>query len=244
MWPLNSAQAFSDPDFFADVSTEGGGSGRYFTGAPQDPFSCEVCHRGGTAPTVTMNGLPERFTPGERYEVTLRFAGTEASHALQLEVARPDGGHAELQLTSRDNPTLAERCEGLADGALAAYAIEVDEDRRILGVQDCGASEIAFAFTAPAVNELYFAMGMVRSDSSGGPEGDGTLAMRQVLTRAQADESPGASGAGCQVLARGDSAGAGWLVLLLGAHRGLRRCYRRRLHTVKGSLEVRAHEGR
>jgi hypothetical protein len=52
------AHAFQNPDTFPAEPTQGGGGGRFFTGAPRDAFTCEVCHRSESAPSVLVYGLP------------------------------------------------------------------------------------------------------------------------------------------------------------------------------------------
>ncbi len=187
-----SARAFSDADVFAQPALTGGGEGRYFTGSRTDPYSCSVCHSGGTAPEVTVTGLPDRIEPGERSEVTIRWKGPDTSHALQLELATEDGTHAELALTALDRLPRQQRCEQLEEGDPAVYAIDL-EQRRVLGVSDCGASELRFSFTPKDDEELYFSLGVVRSDGSGTPDGDGVLEVRRRIGARAANDAGGCS---------------------------------------------------
>ena len=199
-----SARAFSAQEIFAEPSEAGGGAGRFFSGSPVDPFSCDVCHRGGDVPQVELEGLPERILPGERYEVRVGFAGDDASHALHLELMQEDGTHADLVLPAEHEATREARCDGLADSVPAFYAVDLGR-RRVLGVQDCGASELRFSFTAPEVDRLYFALSVVRSDSSATAAGDGTAQVRRVL---RAESAAGSSSGGCSVASRQSSAGS------------------------------------
>ena len=227
------ARAFSAQEIFAEPSEEGGGAGRYFSGSPEDPFSCEVCHRGGDTPKVELEGLPERFVPGEHYDVRVGFAGDEASHALHLELMQEDGTHADLVLPEESEATRKARCDGLADSVPAFYVVDLGR-RRVLGVQDCGASELTFSFTAPEVDRLYFALSVVRSDSSATATGDGTTQVRRVL-RAESAASSGSGGCGVtsfppsRQLSAG-SAGYGFRLLALG---GLLLCAWRRCRLFK-----------
>lgn len=202
---VGPAAAFSDPDRYAAPSTEGGGGGRHFTGSRADGFSCSVCHRGGEAPDVTFEGLPEQLTPGTRYPVVVRWRPIDVSYAIQLEISGPDGRHAQLEIPALDDLPASARCDGEIDGAPAVYAIDLG-DRRVVGVQDCGATELAFAFTAPdGVVEL--AAGIVRSDSSADPEGDGVLEVRRRF-------GDDANAGGCS--SAPDAGGAlAWLALLM-----------------------------
>lgn len=204
---LPTTWAFSDPSLFGEPAQHGGGGGRYFTGSSRDGFGCSVCHRGGTEPRVTVEGLPDRFVPGTRYEVTLRWDEPDVSHALQLELSDPAGRHANLDVAAPDDLPAASRCEGEADGVPAVYLVELEE-RRILGVQDCGASEVSFSFTAPDEPELQFSAGIVRSDSSATADGDGVLELRWTIPQEGQD-----SGEGCSVGSRG--AAPSWSVLVV-----------------------------
>jgi hypothetical protein len=70
--------------------------------------------------------------------------------------------------------------------------------RRIIGVQDCGASLLSFSFVAPSSDKLYFALGAVRSDGSSTADGDGVLEVRDVLLRASATSRS----TGCSLVSR------------------------------------------
>lgn len=170
------ALAFSDPVRFAAPAAEGGGAGRHFTGTPEDGFGCGVCHRGALPPSVTLEGFPTRTEPGARYEVTVRWASPELSHALHLELVGATGRHPAVELVNAADPPSEERCEGDPEGAPAVYSVDLGS-RRVLGVQDCGATSLSFSFVAPA-EPLYLAFGAVRSDGSATPEGDGVLEHR------------------------------------------------------------------
>ncbi|MET0389931.1 MAG: hypothetical protein ABW321_28420, partial [Polyangiales bacterium] len=165
--------AFSDTALFAEPSLSGGGAGRYFTGSRQDPHACSVCHDHGEKPAaVEITGLPERLVPGQRHEVAVSWDAGEASHSLHLELAARDGTHAKLELGSLETLSARSRCEESDDGDAAVFSVDIGK-RRILGVTDCGASELRFSFTVPDVPELFLSLGVVRSDGSGTSEGDG-----------------------------------------------------------------------
>lgn len=200
-----SARAFSDPEMFAASPLEGGGGGRYFTGSPTDGQTCAACHRGGPEPVMTLSGLPERFEPGRRYEVAVRWQDMQAPHALQLELLSERGESPELALP--DPLPAADRCDSLPDGDPATY-VKVSGARRIVGVRDCRASELRFSFVAPAARRLIFAATAVRSDSQGDSEGDGVSELRAVIY----DSARGRPSSGCAAAGRTDG---GWLLCLL-----------------------------
>jgi hypothetical protein len=201
------AAAFSDPTAFADDVLAGGGAGKYFTGSPRDPYSCSVCHAGGKTPEVKITGMPDRLVAGSKHDVRIRWGAAKESHALNLELMTKDGTHSGVELTDLTTLPKQERCEQSEDGEPAVFSVDVDR-RRILGVQDCGASELRFSFTTPDAPALYFTMGVVRSDGSGAPEGDGVFELRRRITR---DGTEADVASGCSVmLASKASGGAAW----------------------------------
>jgi len=197
------AWAFSAPERFAMPAVDGGGGGRFFTGAPADGHACGVCHQGGVAPEITirtqdaarlvLQNLPLSYQPGQRYTVTLTWPATGGSHALALELTDAEGRHPAVEHTPAASTPPQSRCDGLPNGPSAVYAVDVGA-RRILGVEDCGATQLDFSFVAPDTPELYFGAGIVRSNSSGTAEGDGVLELRHTLRRA------GSTTAACAVL--------------------------------------------
>lgn len=207
LWP-SQLRAFSDPELFAEAPQSGGGGGRQFTGSPRDGYSCAVCHRDGVVPEIEISGLPDAFEPARLYEVTLRWDGTLASHALQLELLTEAGEHPEVEIEPPEVLTELGRCDGDPEGDPANYAVDV-EGRRVVGIRDCGASRVSFQFAAPDAAKLYFAASIVRTDSSGTAEGDGVLDLRRVLKR----RGDARAGDGCELTAGRD--GSGWCAGLL-----------------------------
>ena len=207
------AQAFSDPTLFAAPAAEGGGNGRFFTGSPVDGLACGVCHQGGETPAVSLTGLPSELVPRRGSEVRLGWDNAIAPHALQLELVDAQGAQPDTELLALDALPSTSRCEGDESGEPAVYLTSVGS-RRIVGVQDCGASELRFAFTAPDSSALYFAMGMVASDGSATASGDGVLELRKTLE--QAGQAASFSGGACSFQGAPARGGPFLLVGLLG----------------------------
>jgi hypothetical protein len=203
------ARAFSDPALFAEAPELGGGGGRWFTGSRLDGYTCAVCHSGGKEPSVTLTGLPESFEPGASYRVTVRWEPATISHAVQLELTDKAGKHASVALPLASDLRGASRCESADDGELATYLV-VRGTRHIVGASDCGASEVSFDFVAPDESKLYFNAVVVRSDSSGTPEGDGVLSLRRSLVRR--GESTSVASCGVQGTGAGSGQGSGLLL--------------------------------
>ncbi|MEZ4404005.1 MAG: MYXO-CTERM sorting domain-containing protein [Kofleriaceae bacterium] len=213
------ARAFSEQARFAEPAVDGGGGGRYFTGAPGDGLACSVCHRGGVAPTATVDGLPVGgFTPGQRYNVTVTWPNDGRPYALALELSDAAGAQPGVTLPALADQPAAMRCAAPASGTSAAWTADVGP-RRVVGVTNCGAHQLTFAFTAPASDKLFFGLGLVATDGSETAEGDGVVEVRQRL----AQDGPVGAG-GCAIGGGGDGAGAATGLLVgLGALVGRRR---------------------
>lgn len=174
------AAAFSDYELFSADPLLSGGGGRYFTGSPVDGFGCSVCHRGGPEPQVAFHGLPAgEYVPGASYDVEVVWSEPQVPHALALEFVNPLG-QAAGQLIPLEPVDASGRCTGEATGQPAVY-MAAAEGRSILTLDDCGAANLRFRFTAPADPRVVFAASVVRSDGSETPDGDGVLEVRQVL---------------------------------------------------------------
>lgn len=204
-----TARAFSDPELFAQPALRGGGGGRFFTGSPADGQACSVCHRGGVEPVVGVLGLPDEFDVGAQYDVTVRWTQPEVAHGLQLELLTDATVSPRVELPAPELLSSGARCESSAEGDPAVYVTE-SAGRTIVGVRDCGASELTFRFVAPDARRIAFAASVVRSNSSGTADGDGALDLRRVLyARGQTPEASGCT------LVDADGAQRSDLVLLL-----------------------------
>lgn len=197
-----SAAAYSDPALFGQGVDKGGGGGRYFTGSRVDGYACSVCHRGGPPARFVVDGIPDAPVAGQRYELTVHWADPDTPHALQLELLTPSGAHPQVAITPAAMQPPESRCESKADGNPAVYATDVGA-RRIVGVEDCGASSVTVSFVATG-EPIELAIGGVVSDGSDSAEGDGTFELRQMI-----GEHIVASGGGgaCDTAGQG-----GWLV--------------------------------
>ena len=176
-----TALGFSEPERYAEPAIDGGGGGRFFTGAPPDGLSCSVCHDGGDPPEVEVTGLPDHIDAGTRYELRLRWPDDGRAHALTLELIDADGDHPAVELLALADQAPEERCAAPAAATSAAYQVDLDR-RRIIGVTDCGAHALTVAFTPTSDEDLFFAVGVVASDASETTTGDGVLELRRTLT--------------------------------------------------------------
>lgn len=247
----SSAHAFSDPGRFALPALEGGGGGRQFTGAPGDGFGCGVCHQGGQDPIVAIawrnltndvpleTALPRTFVPGVTYNLTLSWPPDRGSHALQMELM-DDLGHSPLvTLTPPAEASPASRCDGVGSAPPAFYSHDLGF-RRVVGVLDCGASEVSVSFTAPSTKTLTFALGVVLSNSAGNSQGDGVLEIRHEL------RAEGTPMAGCSLppaTRKKSSAPKAWAFFALLASRHLlrrRHSKRKATYAVVSSTDTRS----
>ncbi|MEO7097062.1 MAG: hypothetical protein ABI175_27630 [Polyangiales bacterium] len=173
------AHAFSDPALFGQGVDKGGGDGRYFTGSRADGYACSVCHRGGTAPTIVVDGIPDAPVAGTRYELVIHWPDPTTAHALQLELTTPSGGAPSVTITPAAMLPAESRCDGLPAGAPAVYTVDAGV-RKIVGVEDCHASSVTVSFVATG-EPIDLAIGAITSDENGDVEGDGTYELRMVI---------------------------------------------------------------
>ncbi len=177
----SAALAFSELTRFAEPAIDGGGAGRYFTGAPTDGYSCHVCHDDVAAPAVTVTGLPERIAPGTTYDLTLRWPADERAYSLALELIDADGAPPATALPALADQPPEMRCAADRTGASAAQLVSVGA-RRIVYVEPCGASEVTVRFTPASDEDLFLGAGVVAADGFETADGDGTFELRRTLT--------------------------------------------------------------
>lgn len=150
--PTAGARAFQNPDTFAGSPTKAGGGGRYFTGAPLDAYTCEVCHRSEAAPAVRVFGLPDgSYAPGALYSVTIDWPDDLARVALMMEMTDTTG-HAIGTWSEPDPTTLtaADLCTLSTDTPAGTRIIPIGTERSIVSAIDCGQHQTTMNWTAPA----------------------------------------------------------------------------------------------
>lgn len=217
----STAQAFSEPLLYSEDALNGGGGGRFFTGAPLDGYSCSVCHEGGAAPSVSVSGFPLSYVPGQTYQVAVTWTQPTSPHALNLEVVDTSGratgvlalplpedvGEDDLCILSDDEAFRSEQASSLVESGA----------RRIVAVRGCGARSLHFSFTAPDQPKALLAASVVRSDKSADTHGDGVLALRLVGER-QGQARAWSSAESCGISPVGQSSeSAAAVIALLGA---------------------------
>jgi len=178
------AAAFSEYEEFERSAVEGGGGGRYFTGSFNDGFSCNVCHRDAPPPTDgELTGLPlDGYVAGETYALELELPDGASGAALEV-TDELGNGMGTLELVGGPQP--ADLCLPV-DGAPAepaAHLNDLPQSRRVATVDGCGASRLRVTWTAPAspAGPMWLHAGVVASDGSGDPTGDGVLTYSQVI---------------------------------------------------------------
>lgn len=205
------AHAYSELARFAEPAVEGGGDGRYFTGAPTDGHACSVCHGGAAAAAVTVEGLPDRITAGTRYDLSLSWPDDGRTYALALELVDDAGNHPAVTV-----PPLAQQPAGMKCAQPAGTAAVATVDlggRRVVSVAPCGARRLELTFTPSSDRPLYFGVGAVASDQQETPEHDGVFELRRDLSAGSGGCSAGGAPAG----------GATGLLLVAGLLRRRRR---------------------
>jgi hypothetical protein len=230
------ASAFSDPMSFQNDVSQGGGGGRFFTGAPADGYTCSVCHTGAPSADVQVDGLPlHGYTPGVAYEVTIDWADNLDNVALAAEL---NDGNAQAAGTLRLPPQKElfepERCVPVEAGLPAGMLIDASP-RTILEVPNCGAKRVRFLWIAPQqdVGTVWFAASLVRADGKSDANGDGVTNISTVLPSpsqgmADARKVTAELGLGCTALRAANGTRAPWFagiasVALLAHRRRARR---------------------
>jgi hypothetical protein len=172
---------YSSPASYAQpVLPEGGGGGRWFTGSPAEGFDCSVCHAGGEPIEFDIQGLPvEGWSPGQTYELQVRWNDPTAHVSLLAEFARADGaGIGRVELAPEASLLQDERCTS-GPRAAKIHALE-QEAREITSFDDCGARLLRLAWTAPeqADDDAWLFLAGVHSDASEDAAGDGVMIQR------------------------------------------------------------------
>lgn len=176
-----TALAYSDPAMFGETIDEGGGAGRYFTGSRAEGYSCSVCHSGGKEPSFIVDPLPDVLQAGTKYSLVIHWPDPGSPQALQLELVTPSGAHPTVTIPAAAMLPAESRCEGASAGIPAVYSVDVGR-RRIIGVEDCGASRVEISFIATG-EPIDVAIGGVRSNEDGTPSGDGVFDDRFTLSQ-------------------------------------------------------------
>ncbi|MBL8622983.1 MAG: hypothetical protein JNK64_16825 [Myxococcales bacterium] len=176
-----AAHAYSEISRFGEPAVDGGGGGRYFTGAPTDGYSCHVCHDDVAAPPVTVTGMPDHIDPGATYDLTLSWPDDGRKYSLALELVDADGTPPATALPALADQPPEMRCAGNRTGASAAQLVTVGA-RRIVYVEPCGAFQVTVSFTPPSDEDLFIGAGVVAADGFETSDGDGSYELRRKLT--------------------------------------------------------------
>lgn len=176
-----SALAFSDREMFADPVEQGGAAGRYFTGSRAEGYACSVCHQGGTPPRFEIDPLPAQLAAGQRYTLVVHWPDPTSPQALTVELATANGSHPQVTIPTGTAIPATSRCEGMSNGTPAVYSVDIGT-RRVIGVEDCGASRVEVSFVATG-DPIEVSVAGVRSNEDGSPNGDGVFEQRFKLDR-------------------------------------------------------------
>jgi hypothetical protein len=145
------------------------------TGGFGEP-TCVQCHFGNElndpAGSLTIEGLPERYTPGQAYRLIVRLRRPQmASAGFQLSARTPAGAQAGT-LAPADG---AERVQvQTADGI--RYAGHTEPGSRL---STPGAAEWPIVWTAPAAGPVTFSAAANAADDDRSPLGDYVYALER-----------------------------------------------------------------
>jgi hypothetical protein len=251
---VHVAHAFQNPDTFPADPTQGGGGGRFFTGAPLDAFTCEVCHRSESAPSVHVYGLPPgAYQAGALYRVTIDWPDELERVALMMEMT-DRRGLAVGTWTDVDPASLtpADQCTLTSDTPTGTRILPLDGPRAVISAIDCGQHQTTLNWIAPAQTDPLVPVQLPDAILSGAivvSNTNGKLAGDDAASFARNLAAPGAMPvAATDVLARcettrphGTTRGAGLtcLVALLSALR-LRARTRKRPRRLRPQSKLQA----
>ena len=199
-WLPVSARAYSDSALFALPVSEAGGGGRYYTGSPADPLSCDSCHHGATPPRIELLGLPSRYVPRATYELRVKWPKAIEHAASVIEVTDSEGrGAGTLVLPDPGSFLPEELCEPADAQVLAGQIEQADLGRMIASSPDCGQSMLRVQWTAPAedVGPVWVAGALVAADHDGNFSGDGVTTFAEPLPSFGSDLPDVTSRASC-----------------------------------------------
>jgi hypothetical protein len=233
------AHAYQNVGRFAVSPEEGGGGGRFFTGAPGDGYTCGVCHVAETSPHLAIDGLPiDGYVPGESYVVTIDWDDALPLVALNLTITdaagKPFGTVAGL---SPDQLTDADLCATTKTPDVVAASTA---DRNLVYVAACGGRQAAFQWTAPSsaappprngATDALFRGSLVASNADNAVTGDAVTDLSRVIgVKGPANPVAMKASAQCAALRRntGAAAGAGHALVAIAALLLARRSGRRR----------------
>ena len=224
------ASAYLDGRQFEAPVIEGGGGGRFFTGAPADGYTCAVCHRGGGSPQIQVDGIPaEGWDPGATYELAITLPTITRNTGATLEIADVNGvGAGTLGVLPDADLVAADRCRTME----RATGLVTLPGRLVARTEVCGATQTRVLWTAPAIipEELRLFVVTVAGNDSSDVSGDGvsTLAI-PLRARGSPEIGAGRLEQRCSVSAVGAAArSAWWLAPLVGALLLFRRARRKR----------------
>ena len=218
-WLPLPARAFSDPASFERSTPAAGGGGRFFTGSPADGYTCKVCHEGGTEPRLRVLGFADQnYIPGGSYEVMIDWLDAVTKFSALVEITDAQGRAAgSIRLPPRSELLPAELCEPAIDGVPAASLVEAT-NRQVIAVPDCGAKQLRFLWTAPAVDigPVWLAGSAVASDGQADVAGDGVTDVRRIIGSPTATESIATQlEGGCASVGARDLSSVSWFVAVM-----------------------------
>ena len=218
----SSARAFSDPLSYQDDVLLGGGGGRWFTGSTADGYGCDVCHDGGPAADLVITGLPlDGFSPGASYEIVIGWPSAEHVALLAELTDEARIGVGTLELPRPEATPESERCGGELLGApsSAVHALQDTSMRQLVSVVDCGARQVRFRWTVPAIapDAVWLHVGFITSNEDTTPEGDGVTMARRVMLRGGTSSEAEVVAQGCSALTprAASRAPAAWTSLIV-----------------------------
>ena len=146
------------------------------TGGFGEP-TCLMCHMGAKlndpAGSLTIEGLPERYTPGQAYRLIVRLRRPQmAAAGFQLSARTPAGAQAGTLAVPQGATTVK-----VERGAGVQYAGHTEPGSR---VATPGAAEWQVVWTAPTSGPVTFSAAANAADDDRSPMGDYVYALQRI----------------------------------------------------------------
>ena len=142
--------------------------------------TCQMCHLGAElndpAGALTIEGLPERYTPGQAYRLIVRLRRPQmAAAGFQLSARTPAGAQAgSLAVAAGSAAVKVETAAGIR------YAGHTEPGSRLAAP---GAAEWPVVWTAPAAGPVTFHVSANAADDDRSPLGDYVYALERTARR-------------------------------------------------------------
>ncbi|MEY4581519.1 MAG: hypothetical protein RL701_6222 [Pseudomonadota bacterium] len=176
--------AYQNPERFAVDVEQGGGGGRYFTGAPVDAYTCGVCHASPERSAVQVLGLPENeYEPGATYRIIVDWPDELSNVALNMEMSDL-AGNPLGQWFAPDPATLPlpDHCTNPLSDTPTGTHVVLDAKRMVVAMSECGQHQLSVDWQAPVLPyDAWFSGSLIAANHDGKLSGDHAADFSRLL---------------------------------------------------------------